>query len=275
MKDFIFYELNLARKNRWIAGFSALFAVLSGLLLYVSVYTYGGGGHEGFSREISSLLNLSIYIIPILSLLLGSVSVAGDHTDGMFTLLRSIPLSVRTYLWGKFLGLSLSLSIAIFLGYGVGGLLFSLFIGEADLSLFLLFLLVNLALAYIYMAIGCLLGSIVSSRIQAIFSSLVIWFFSVLVYGMLMVVILPFLPFTMMKSFAIAMIALNPADLLRVIFVMAIGDGGVYGPLFYTLSSVMKNGFSLLAVFAGILLVWVGIPLVIGRRYLERREGRG
>ncbi len=275
MKELILFELGLARKNRWIAGFAGLFAVLSALLLYAAVYTFSGTGHEGFSREVSSLMNLSLYLIPIISLLLGSVSVAGDRSDGLLLLLRSLPIRSSAYLCGKFTGLSVSLTVSICLGYGAGGLLFSLITGESDIVLFSLFLLFSLLLAYVYMALGCLIGSLVNSRITAIFSSLVVWFFSVLLYGMLIVVILPLIPARIVAVSAMVLISLNPADLLRVVFVMAMGDGGIYGPLFYPWSAGMKDFYCFLLTVAGILLLWLGLPLGLGQRFLERRENRG
>ena len=113
-------ELVLAVRSRWTQIFALVFAALA-LAVAASGYVLSGGhGVQDFARTAASLVQLVLLLVPLTSLLIGVLSLAPER--GAAELLFSQPISRRTILLGKLLGLFEALVGAQALGFGAAGL---------------------------------------------------------------------------------------------------------------------------------------------------------
>ena len=71
-------EFLVALRARWVAGFSAAFSVLAIGIAYFGTTTAGVAGVQGFERTAASLLNLVLYLVPLLGLMLGTLAPDGS-----------------------------------------------------------------------------------------------------------------------------------------------------------------------------------------------------
>ena len=73
-------ELVINIRNRWTLVFAALFGVLVLAISYFGLVTVGTVGFQGFARTSASLLNMVLYIIPLVALTMGTLSFTSEKS---------------------------------------------------------------------------------------------------------------------------------------------------------------------------------------------------
>src|SRR5512143_1710677 len=85
------HELTINIRNRWTTIFAILFGLLVIGIAYFGLMAEGFSGMQDFTRTSASLLNLVLYVVPLVALTMGTLSFTGDR--GAMELLFSQPLS--------------------------------------------------------------------------------------------------------------------------------------------------------------------------------------
>lgn len=153
-------ELRDAWRNRWFALFTAAFAALALVLAWVGVAGLLGSGVAGFGRTAASLVNLVLLVVPLMGLLLGAASVAGDRDRGSLLYLLAQPVDGWEVVVGKFLGLLSALSASLLLGFGAAAAVLAARGSGGEVGLYLAFL----ALAVLVGAAALSVGLAISVR---------------------------------------------------------------------------------------------------------------
>ncbi|MBV2361584.1 ABC transporter permease [Thalassococcus sp. CAU 1522] len=113
-------ETRIAIRNRWVAIALVLMAVFSLVLAAVgSAPTSGGLGVDRLTVTIASLTSLSVYLVPLLALLMSFDAIAGEVERGTLPLLLTYPISRLEVLLGKLLAHLAILALAVVVGYGL------------------------------------------------------------------------------------------------------------------------------------------------------------
>ena len=94
-------------RNPWAYTFMALFTLFMFSLLVINAQDYV----TGYSGASSTMLNLGLYLLPLMALMLGSFSLTGEKEDGNWELLTTYPLGTLSFLSGKYLGLAVVLLV--------------------------------------------------------------------------------------------------------------------------------------------------------------------
>ena len=94
----------------------------------------GNIGVSGFGRTAASLLNLVMVVVPLMALLIGAMSVAGEREQGTLQMLLAQPVVLEEVLFGKFLGLSAALLATILAGFGLSALVIAHYGGSAQVG---------------------------------------------------------------------------------------------------------------------------------------------
>jgi Cu-processing system permease protein len=145
-------ELCLAIRSRWTQTFAVVFAALA-LAVALSGYVLSGGsGVQDFARTAVSLVQLVVLLVPLTALLIGVLALAADR--GAAELLYSQPVSRRTILAGKLLGLFEALVAAQGIGFGCAGLVIFSQAGGEGLGSFLLLAAGSVVLTAIFLGSG-------------------------------------------------------------------------------------------------------------------------
>ena len=74
---------------------------------------------EGFTRQSAAALNLQLFLLPLFLLTIGSMSIAGDVESGWLSLLKTYPITLRQYVFGKYAALLLSFFVMLALSFSV------------------------------------------------------------------------------------------------------------------------------------------------------------
>jgi len=112
-------EFRIALRNRWVAIALVLMAVFSLVLSLAGSAPTGGLGVDRLSVTVASLTSLSVYLIPLLALLMSFDAIAGETERGTLPLLLAYPIARWEILVGKLLAHLAILTLAVLLGHGL------------------------------------------------------------------------------------------------------------------------------------------------------------
>lgn len=116
-------EAHIARRNRWVLIAVVLMVVFSLVLSAVGSAPSGGLGADRLSVTVASLTSLSVYLVPLVALLMSFDAVAGEVERGTLPLLLTYPVARWEVLAGKLLAHTAILIIALVAGFGAAALI--------------------------------------------------------------------------------------------------------------------------------------------------------
>ncbi|MDU9005599.1 ABC transporter permease [Sedimentitalea todarodis] len=112
-------EMHIARRNRWVLIAILLMVVFSLVLSAAGSAPTGALGADRLSVVVASLTSLSVYLVPLVALLMSFDAVAGEIERGTLPLLLTYPIARWEVLAGKLLAHTTIMIVAILAGYGV------------------------------------------------------------------------------------------------------------------------------------------------------------
>ncbi len=264
-------ELREGFRNRWIAAAIAVLAILALALSVLGSAPTGSVSVSELDVSVISLASLSVYLIPLIALMLSFDALVGEFERGTMLLLLAYPVTRWQIILGKFLGHVLILLIAILFGYGGTVLILTLVTGSGSegWQAYVLMMASSLALGAVFIALGYLLSVIVRERATAVGASIGLWLVFVVFYDLIL-----FGALTMDKEqqigqqlFATLMLV-SPTDAYRILNLSLFDGGSAAAGLAGVASEAGLSGILL----AGSLLLWVILPLAGAMLVFQRRE---
>ncbi|MNW35570.1 ABC-2 family transporter protein [compost metagenome] len=222
-------EIKTGFRNPWSYSFLALFCVFSLALLMIHAQNFV----QGYTGTTGSMLNLILYLLPLMTLFLGSFSLTSEKEEGSWQLLSTYPLSTLSFIVGKYVGLGVVLLTIIAFGYGLMGVMSGVIGSRLDVTTYMLFLVFSSGLVLLYLSIALLIGTLSKNRWQALTISVSVWFFTVIGWPTLLIAMLGTLPYLWIKPMLVVLTFLNPAELVRLFVVVKLGGGSILGPEYY------------------------------------------
>lgn len=260
-------QMTLIMRSHWLGGFGLLFSALAAMVSFLG--NTGGAGFDGFNRMTASLLNINLLLIPLISLLIGSLFLSGEKEDRGLMLLLTYPVSPWSVIFGKYAGFFAAVWSVLTFGYGAAMLVIFFTGGTVSVKLLLLVYFYSLLLAAIFLSISMLIGIIAKSRFQALGASLIVWAFTVLFYEFIMMAAGMFIAKQWLLSMLTLSILLNPVELIRVKSILSLDGGTVFGPRLYELT-IYADGKAGNGIFVAAVLLWFAMPLLLAVRRLKK-----
>jgi Cu-processing system permease protein len=262
-------EYRRAIESRWLFGFAALFAVFVLGLSFFGLAQSGEVGFTGFARVTLSLLNLVLFVVPLVGLLLGVTSVTGS-ADSLSMLLAQ-PISRAEVLVGKFAGVTAAIAAAQLLGLGGGGLVVAINAGPDQLGGFAVLCAASLALAVLSVATALAIASVWPDRLKATGAALALWLLLVVAYDLGVLGATTMFRGVGLQAVLLPALLLNPVDLARVLVTMAVGRGALFGPTAAVLARTLGTAPGI-AVAMAALALQTALPLAVALRVFRRRD---
>ena len=221
-------ELRLGSRNRWLMLSAIVLTVFALVLAFVGAAPTGTVKVDPLTVTVVNLATLSVYLVPLMALLLAFDAIAGEVERGTIQLVLASPISRTSLIAGKFLGHLVVLGIAVAVGYGLAGATVLLFAGGSAEGLVGLLRLTatSIALGAAFLAIGYVASALTRQSGTAAAVAVGIWLVAVVLYdlalfgalvadadGVFSRVVFPWL------------LLFNPADAFR-LFNMALLDTG-------------------------------------------------
>lgn len=262
-------ELRATLRGRMLQGFSLLFALLA---VGIALAGLGGSGQlmvQGFPRTAVSLLTLSLYLLPLLGLVLGASALGGE--DGGTELLLAQPVGRGEVLLGRALGLGAALGLVALAGFGGAGLLVAALAGTAGLGGYLLVAAGCTAVGAVGLGGGVLLGVLLRRRGAAVGWALGAWFAAAVLYDLAAIGVLQLAGSGQPGPWLVALLALNPIDGVRALGLVGLGADVLLGPTGAALQRLLGGGPGLATVL-GSLALWLLAPLAAAGLLYRRRD---
>ncbi len=257
-------------RNRWTLVFSVIFGGLVLTISYFGLLTAGAMGFQGFARTSASLLNLVLYVIPLVALVMGTQSFTSEKS--ISELLFSQPISPGEILMGKLAGLFASIFAATIIGFGLAGLVIATRSGTAGFLRYPAFVAFSLILALIFLCLAALISVMCHRRPVAFGIALFLWFFFVLFYDLL--VIGGTFIFTEHNAnvFLFTSLLGNPVGMIRVASLIALDGKEIFGAAGAALMRYVGGDGIGLAVLLTALALWIILPILVTQALLKRQD---
>ena len=263
-------EFLSAVRLKWIRFFSAAFALLTVGVAYSSGALEELRGAEGFARTTVALVPLTLVLVPLSALLLGVTGQAGE--PGAEALFFAQPVTRFEVVFGKWLGQTAALAVAIAAGFGGGGLLIAASAGAEGLLRFLFFLLVAAILGAAFLALAAAISASVARRATALGVAAFAWFFFVLLEDSIALSAAGWLAGRTGARALFASVFANPAGLARVLMLSISGTPHVLGAAGDAWNQFLGGAPAAAAAALGALAAWIALPLALGRKMIARRD---
>lgn len=263
-------EFRVHIRSKWTVLFGLIFAVLSLGIAYFGMITSGLVGFQNFTRTSASLLNLVIYIVPLMSLTMGALSFTPD--SGAAELLFSQPIERREILLGKVCGLFASVATATCFGFGAAGIVISLNGGSDGMAGYVALIALTLLLALDFLSLGTLVAVLAKKRTHAFGYALAIWFFFILFYDLLVMGGAFLLKEHSANLLIFSSLFGNPASMVRVAVLIALGGTTIFGAAGAMLLKFVGGTLAGISLLVLTLVVWTAAPLFAAGRLLEKQD---
>jgi Cu-processing system permease protein len=264
-------ELIETIRSRWVALAAALFGILALALSFFGMRSVGAGGFGGFSRTAIGLLNLTLYLVPLLALLLGINSMAAEREDGPLEIMLAQPITRASVVLGKFCGLAAALATALLLGFGAAGVLIGALGGDARAGGYVLLILRSIGLGLAFLSLGLWIACLCPTRLRALTWGLLLWFFAVLLYDLVVVGATAVFGGGALRAALGVLLVANPVDLVRVATLIHLGGVDSFGLTAQAMIGFLRGPLGTLLLTGG-LLAWIGLPLFGAARAFSRRD---
>ncbi|HTN63906.1 MAG TPA: ABC transporter permease [Devosia sp.] len=263
-------EVQEGLRNRWVLATTLLLAALALTLTFLGSAPTGDVGAGALDVVIVSLSSLTIFLVPLIALLISHDAIAGEMERGTMPLLLSYPVGRWQVLVGKFLGHLAILSFATTLGYGAAALALGAtgtVIDAASGSAFLSMIASSIMLGAVFVAIGYLVSAVVRERSTAGGVAIGVWLFFVLIYDMaLLGMLVVDQGRTVTADLLNVFLLLNPTDAYRLLNLG--GHAGALSGMGGAVDSATLGPATLLAALA----LWIVVPLSAATLIFTRKE---
>jgi ABC-type multidrug transport system ATPase subunit/ABC-type transport system involved in multi-copper enzyme maturation permease subunit len=254
-------ELADALGNRWLISYAVALAVLGCAAASTGIQSSSGLALQAFGRTTATLMNLCLLLSPLVAVLMGAASIAGERERGTLEHLLAQPITRSGLLLAKHVGLLGSLTLATTAGFVPAGMLIAWSAGPAVLRHYLLFPAIAALVGAAMAAIGLLVSVSSRSASQAQGAAISVWFGFVLLYDLILMGSLAVNGMT--AEFLSAALLANPVDAARVLGVLSLEpDLYLLGPAGAYLAARFSRGGAA-ALLLSALALWAVVPLVV------------
>lgn len=247
------YEFYNMFRNKWIVFYFLFFLILTSSLFYFA---------KEPAKVVSTLLQIVILVVPLISLILGTIFMYDSRN--FIELLLSQPIDRKKIYISKYLGTTISLSVSFILGVLLP---YIYFLKNPDIApeyfLYFSLILSGTFMTFIFIAFAFMISTFFEDRVKGFGVSILLWLYVTLIYdGIILFVIIYFREYPLEKPVLILSI-LNPVDIARIFTVLQLDIAALLG---YT-GTIFKQFFNTkLGIFLslGVMLLWTLIPLLTG-----------
>ena len=258
-------------RNRWMLAASLLLGVLALTLAFVGSTPAGPVAASRLAITVVSLSSLSIFLVPLIGLLVSYDALVGEIERGTMPLLMTYPVTRWRIVLGKFAGQVAILAIATVIGFGVAALVTGL--GEGgDAEAWRAFGVMvggSILLGAAFIALGTLFSAVVAERGTAAGVSVAAWLVFVVLFDMALLAILVADEGQVVSGDLFrVLLLLNPTDVYRMLTLSGSETVGALSGM-AGVSAEAAFGHALLLP---VMVLWIAAPLALAGLLFGRKE---
>jgi len=263
-------ELTINIRNKWTLIYAGVFSLLVVGISYFGMMAEGFAGMQSFTRTSASILNLVLYIVPLVALIMGTLSFTGEK--GSTELLFSQPVSRAEVLLGKLLGVFLSMTLSTLVGFILAGIVIVAGSGTEGISRYIAFVGLSLILSLVFLSLSVVTATLSKRKSKAFGLVLFLWFFFVLFYDLLAIGGTLLLQGKSANTFLFLSLLGNPVDMVRVASLISLENIAIFGASGAALVRFLGGVTQSVIVLVAGLVLWVFVPCVASIRMMLRQD---
>lgn len=263
-------EIRDGLRNRWVVGATLLLAGLAFALTFLGSAPTGQLGVKPLAVTVVSLASLSIFLLPLIALLISYDSIVGETERGCMLLLLTYPVTPVQIISGKFLGHVTILALATVLGYGAAGVAAAV-AGDGDPESWMAFLALigsSVLLGGVFVALGILASTLVKERGTAAGLAIGLWLVFVVLFDFALLGLLIASKGAVGESVFSWLLLVNPADVYRLFNLTGFDNVRQFSGMTGTWAGDSFPPAGLIAV----LVAWMAVPLGLAMVAFCRRD---
>lgn len=262
-------EIRGGLRNRWVAAATLLLATLALALAFLGSAPTGQVAAGRLTVTVVSLSSLSIYLLPLIALLLAFDTIVGEAERGTLLLTLAYPVSRGQIILGKFLGHAAIVAFATAVGFGAAALAITAMAAPSgeEWRAFAGLVGASVLLGWVFLAVAYVISTAVRERSTAAGVAIVVWLFLVLLYDMgLLGALVATGGQGVLGTLTPILLLANPCDAYRLVTLAGFDAAGSLTGL-----AVAAEGLSPAAPVIALIL-WVAVPLSVAWALFARRE---
>lgn len=247
MKKILRYGFVDLLRSRWMMGYGIMFLFIASSMLYLI---------GDFAQVMISMMYPILYLIPLLSLVLGIMY--GYQIREYIAWVLSHPISRKQVFAGYYLSLCLALIVYFLAGMGIPFLVAGVLNSHFAVT-FVLLLIVGMVLSVIFSGIAMWIVFANDNKLLGLGIGLCIWLLMTVLYDAFFLMAVILLDEYPLDKFAILASLLNPVDLSRILLIFQLDISALLGYTGAVMKSLLGVGWGLICIFIGYLF-WIVIP---------------
>ncbi len=254
MKKMIKYIIADILRSRIVIAYTLVLLAIS-----LSVFAI----EDNPAKGILSLLNIVLFIVPLVSIIFSTIYIY--NSSEFIELLVSQPLQRKTIWLSMFAGLAMSLSLSFVAGAGIAILIY------AGSVTGLIMIASGILLSVIFVAISLLASVKIRDKAKGIGVAIMLWLYFAMLFDTLVLFLLfQFSDYPIEKGM-VALTALNPVDLSRVLILLRIDVSAMMGYTGAVFRQFFGSGSGMLVALA-VMLLWIVVPLRISTTRFKNKD---
>lgn len=250
------YQLSDNFRNKWIISYGIFFMLLTELL-----FRFGAED----SKLIAGLMNVAIILIPLISIVYGTIYFYNSRD--YIELILSQPIKRSQLFGGLYFGFSIPLAVVFLLGISIPFLLHS--VGNPNVITVLL--ISGIFLTFIFTGFALFLSLFFVEKSGGIGAAFVTWlFFGVIYDALIMIALWQFADYPMEYP-SLALSIINPVDLGRILIMLRLDSAALMGYTGAVYESFFGAGIGILVTILSLML-WSIVPFFSAKRLFARKN---
>jgi Cu-processing system permease protein len=215
------------------------------------------------AKVVLSMLNVLLMVVPLVSAVFTSIHFFNSYE--FMELMLAQPINRRSVFLSEYAAVASSLCCAFLIGVGLPLLIY----GSGIANWVLLF--TGMMLTLTFTSLAFLSSVLTRDKAKAVGIALFLWLYFSLIYDGFVLWLVYSLSDYPLEKVTLALIALNPVDLARILMLLQLDISALMG---YT-GAFYKDFFG---SYVGVvfsfttLLIWVVAPMVVALRVFERKD---
>jgi Cu-processing system permease protein len=218
---------------------------------------------DNSAKGILTILNVILFTVPLVSILFSTIYLY--NSSEFVELLLSQPIQRKKIWLSLFLGLSLSMVLAFFVGAGI-----PLLVNSPD-NVGIMMLTIGCLISVIFVALAFLSAIVTRDKAKGIGIAIMTWlYFALLFDGMVLFLLFQFSDYPI-ENAMVGITALSPIDLARILILLHLDVSAMMG---YT-GAIFKDFFGTthgLIVSFLLLCLWAIVPFAISLKKFKNKD---
>ena len=232
-------------KNKIILAYTLILAILSWSSF---------GLEDNSAKGLLTILNIILFTVPLVSILFATIYLY--NSTEFIELLLSQPIKRKKIWLSLFLGLSLAMVLAFFIGAGI-----PLLINAPD-SVGIMMLVIGCMITLVFVALAFLSSILTRDKAKGIGIAIMGWlYFALLFDGIILYLLFQFSDYPIEKAM-IVVTAFSPIDLARIQILLHLDVSAMMGYTGAIFKDFFGTSLGLLLSFS-LLCLWIIIPFFI------------